>query len=228
MEHVRTAALIVSTLTMGLAAGVFGIYANAIMPGLRDTDDRTFVGAFQSIDEAIVNPLFMSVFVGALLATGLTAGLHLGADERSRLPWLLAAFMLYLAVFVITIGINVPLNDDIKAAGDRTHRAAPPHRRARAVRRGAVGPLERGPRGCDRGGVRLPDLGARSPRTRHDVGRDGESGRLDPGCRRGEDVFIDVEVGGGVDAPRDSPDRPHAHRAGGERGRADRCGRRPR
>ena len=118
MEHVRTAALIVSTLTMGLAAGVFGIYANAIMPGLRDTDDRTFVGAFQSIDEAIVNPLFMSVFVGALLATGLTAGLHLGADERSRLPWLLAAFLLYLAVFVITIGINVPLNDDIKDAGD--------------------------------------------------------------------------------------------------------------
>ena len=41
MEHVRTAALIVSTLTMGLAAGVFGIYANAIMPGLRGTDDRT-------------------------------------------------------------------------------------------------------------------------------------------------------------------------------------------
>lgn len=118
MEHVRTAALMASTLTMGLAAGVFGIWANAIMPGLRDTDDRTFVGAFQSIDEAILNPLFMSIFVGALLATGLTAGLHLGGGERSRLPWILAAFLLYLAVFVITIGISEPLNEHIRNAGD--------------------------------------------------------------------------------------------------------------
>jgi uncharacterized membrane protein len=67
MEHLRTASLIVSTVVMGLAAGVFGIWANAIMPGLRNTDDdRTFVGAFQAMDDAITNPLFMSVFVGAL------------------------------------------------------------------------------------------------------------------------------------------------------------------
>ena len=50
------AVLIAATLTMGLMAGVFGIYSNAIMPGLRRTDDRTFVAAFQSIDRAIINP----------------------------------------------------------------------------------------------------------------------------------------------------------------------------
>ena len=41
------AVLIAATLTTGLMAGVFGIYSNAIMPGLRRTDDRTFVAAFQ-------------------------------------------------------------------------------------------------------------------------------------------------------------------------------------
>ena len=190
MEHLRTAALIVSTVAMGLAAGVFGIWANAIMPGLRNTDDRTFVGAFQAMDDAIINPLFMSVFVGALLATGLAAGLHLGADERSRLPWLLAAFLLYLAVFVITFEINVPLNDDLQAAGDpdRIRDLAAVREQFDEERWVA---LERRPRGCDHGGVLLPDLGARAPRPRDDVVRDGEAAGLDTDGRTGEDGFID-------------------------------------
>ena len=44
--------------------------------------------------------------------------LHLPDDERSVLPWAIAAFVLYLLVFVITVGVNVPMNDRIKAAGD--------------------------------------------------------------------------------------------------------------
>jgi uncharacterized membrane protein len=118
MELARGAALIAATVTMGLMAGGFGIYTNAIMPGLGRTDDRTFVGAFQSIDRAIINPLFLATFLGALLLSGLAAVLHLGADGRSVLPWAVAAFLLYLAVFVITMGVNVPLNDGLKAAGD--------------------------------------------------------------------------------------------------------------
>ena len=34
------------------------------------------------------------------------------------LPWIGGALVLQLAMAVITIGINVPLNDGIKAAGD--------------------------------------------------------------------------------------------------------------
>ena len=107
--------LIVATMTVGLMAGVMGLYANTIMPGLGRTDDRTFVGAFQSIDEAIINPLFLATFFGALAVTGLSAVLHLGEDG---LPWILAALVLYLAVFVSTVSVNVPLNDGIKAAGE--------------------------------------------------------------------------------------------------------------
>jgi uncharacterized membrane protein len=118
MELIRAAALIAATMTTGLIAGVCGLYAHAIMPGLRDTDDRTFVGAFQAIDRAIINPWFIPTFVGALVLTGVAAALHLREDERSALPWIVAAFVLYLIVFVITIRVNVPLNDDIKAAGD--------------------------------------------------------------------------------------------------------------
>ena len=117
MEIVQAASLIIATLTVGLMAGVFAIYANAIMPGLSRTDDRTFVGAFQSIDTAIINPLFLMTFLGALLSTGVAAALQLGEDDRSVLAWIVVAWVLYLAVFVITLRVNAPLNDGIKAAG---------------------------------------------------------------------------------------------------------------
>jgi uncharacterized membrane protein len=121
LDIFRGALLVIAAIAVGLMAGVFGVYANAIMPGLRKTDDRTFVGTFQSIDTAIINPLFMAVFVGALLTTGAAALVHIPDDVRSVLPWCVAAFVLYLFVFVSTIAVNVPLNDGIKAAGDPDH-----------------------------------------------------------------------------------------------------------
>jgi uncharacterized membrane protein len=117
-DVLREAVLIAATLTMGLMAGVFGIYSNAVMPGLRRTDDRTFVAAFQSIDRAIINPAFMATFLGALVLTALAALLHAAGEGRSLLPWIVAALVLYLVVFVVTIRVNVPRNNEIKAAGD--------------------------------------------------------------------------------------------------------------
>jgi uncharacterized membrane protein len=116
LKVLQGAALVLATMSMGLMAGVFGLYAHAIMPGLRTTDDRTFVGAFQAIDRAIINPLFMLWFLGPLAFAAASAALLGG--ERSVLPWIVVALVLYLAVFVITIAINVPLNDTLKAAGD--------------------------------------------------------------------------------------------------------------
>jgi uncharacterized membrane protein len=116
METWRAVALFAATLSTGLMAGVFAIYANAVMPGLRRVDDRTFVGAFQAIDTAIINPAFLATFLGAFLSTAAAALLHIGADS-SALPWSLAALALYAFVVVSTIAVNVPRNDALKAAG---------------------------------------------------------------------------------------------------------------
>ena len=125
-DVLREVVLIAATMAMGLMAGVFGIYSNAIMPGLRRTDDRTFVAAFQSIDRAIINPAFMATFLGALALTALAALLHLTSNGRPLLPWIAAALVLYLVVFVITIRVNVPRNNEIKAASD-VDRITDPH-----------------------------------------------------------------------------------------------------
>jgi uncharacterized membrane protein len=115
MDTVGTLSLILATLTMGLVTGAFVVFWHTIMPGLATTDDRTFVSAFQSIDRAIINPWFMaSGFVGALIFTLIAAFTQFG---RPTFLWIAVAIVLYVIVFVITIAVNVPLNDAIKAAG---------------------------------------------------------------------------------------------------------------
>ena len=118
LELLQGAALIAATMLMGVMAGVFDIYAIAIMPGLRRTDDRTFIAAFQAIDRAIINPLFMLAFFGALVVGAAALALSLGGDTGSAPPWQAAALVLYLITFAITIRIHVPRTDEIKAAGE--------------------------------------------------------------------------------------------------------------
>lgn len=116
MDVVRTVFLLAATLSTGLVAGVFGLYWHAIMPGLAKTDDRTFVGAFQAIDRAIINPWFIVANFGGALVFTLVAGLLFVG--HSAFVWIAIAFVLYLVVVVMTIRINVPRNDALKAAGD--------------------------------------------------------------------------------------------------------------
>ena len=116
MNALQVISLIAATLTTGLVAGVYFSYANAFMPGLAKTDDKTFVGTFQAVDRAIINPVFLGLgFVGALVFTLLAGLLHL---KEKALPWIAVAFVLYLITVIITIAVNVPLNDALKAAGD--------------------------------------------------------------------------------------------------------------
>ena len=122
MNVLRTLSLLGATLTMGLVTGAFALYAHAIMPGLKTTDDRTFVAAFQAVDRAIINPWFMLTgFLGALLFTGAATLLHVGHDP---LPWIVVALAAYIVVFAITLAVNVPLNDALKAAGSADPAAA--------------------------------------------------------------------------------------------------------
>jgi uncharacterized membrane protein len=115
MDALRVAALLAATMTTGLMAGVYGLYQHTVLPGLGRTDDRTFVAGFQAVDRAIINPWFMTGFLGVLLGTVAAAALN--ADRR-LLPWLLVALALNLLVSVITVVVHVPLNDALKAAGD--------------------------------------------------------------------------------------------------------------
>ena len=118
-ERWRSAVLVLATLTMGLVTGAFVLYSHTVMPGLRSTDDQTFVIAYQQLDDAILNPLFLGFgFLGALILTALAGALQLPAGRSRALPWIATALVFYLAAVVITFAVNEPLNVEIRDAGD--------------------------------------------------------------------------------------------------------------
>lgn len=106
-----------ATITMGLMAGLFYAFACSVLPGLGRADDRTFIEAMQRINAAILNGWFALGFVGALGFTALAALLHLRADGRRALPWIVAALLLYGVALALTFTVNVPRNNALAAAG---------------------------------------------------------------------------------------------------------------
>jgi len=116
---VPTLLLLLATLTTGLTTGAYVLYAHTVMPGLRRTDDRTFVSGFQALDRAVINPWFMAGgFFGAPVLMAAAAATHLSEAGRPVLPWVVIALVLDLVTIAITIGVNVPRNDRLKAAGE--------------------------------------------------------------------------------------------------------------
>lgn len=111
-------ALIAATVGAGLVAGLFFAFQTAVMPGLARTDDRTFVAAMQDMNVAILNPVFLTVFTAPLIAFVVAA-----VTGPSR-AWVIAAGVLYLAMFVITVAGNIPLNDALLAVGATQDAAA--------------------------------------------------------------------------------------------------------
>ncbi|RZI87095.1 MAG: DUF1772 domain-containing protein, partial [Microbacterium sp.] len=106
------AVLVAATVTSGILAGAFLLYAHTVMPALREADDTEFVTTFARLDRAIVNPVFMATgFAGAPVLTGVAA--LLVDDGRA---WVLAALGLHVVMVLITGAVNVPRNDALKAA----------------------------------------------------------------------------------------------------------------
>ncbi|GAB3996954.1 DUF1772 domain-containing protein [Glycomyces albus] len=112
MDLIRWIALFASTAALGLMAGVFFAYSMSVMPGLARADDRTFVAAFQAIDRAIINPVFLLTFLAALVFPAAATVLLIG--QWAAFGWTLAAFALYLAVIMITGRVHLPRNNAIK------------------------------------------------------------------------------------------------------------------
>lgn len=118
LDMLRSATLVAATLTTGLFAGLFYTFAVSVMLGLRQVDDRTFVDAMQQINVATENGWFFASFLGAPLLAALATALHLSPGNRHALPWIVTGFALAVAAVIITVAVNVPLNDALVAAGE--------------------------------------------------------------------------------------------------------------
>jgi len=103
--------LILTTLFTGIMAGLFFAWNFSVMNGLGKLQDKAFVGAMQSLNREIQNPVFFLFLFGTLIllpACAFAAYRHLPA---AVFRLVLAAAVLYAAgVIGVTMAGNVPLN----------------------------------------------------------------------------------------------------------------------
>lgn len=111
------AALVVATVLTGLVAGTYFAYACSVMLALGRTSDRTFIEVMQRINVAIQNPVFFVALFGAPVASGVAVWLQ-ASDSGGVSGWTVAALVLNVVGFLITVVANIPLNNALDAAGD--------------------------------------------------------------------------------------------------------------
>jgi uncharacterized membrane protein len=93
-------------------AGIFFTWTNAVTPGIGDLADIGYLGALQSMNRVILNPVFYIVFIGPILTLPLAATLYYNSSHSLVFKLLLVASGNYLSgVFLITILGNIPLNN---------------------------------------------------------------------------------------------------------------------
>jgi uncharacterized membrane protein len=98
----------------GLMAGLMLAFSTAVMPGLARRPPAEGMAAMQSMNSAILNPVFGVVFGGtslvclALLVSAPFTTEHPGAGWRA-----LGALLFLVGVFLVTSAVNVPLNEAI-------------------------------------------------------------------------------------------------------------------
>lgn len=97
-------------------AGLFYAYACSVNPGLNRLSDSAYVAAMQSINRAILNPVFFAGFLGTALLLLISTYMHYEQPTSMRFWCLLAATAVYLiGVLGVTMVGNVPLNETLDA-----------------------------------------------------------------------------------------------------------------
>jgi uncharacterized membrane protein len=109
----------------GLMAGLFFAFSVAVMPALRRLPPSDGVAAMQAINRAILNPLFLFVFVATALVAGALALTTAWTWDQGAPGLRLAAGLIYVfGVFVLTAAYHVPRNDALDALDPRAETAA--------------------------------------------------------------------------------------------------------
>lgn len=99
-------------LSSGLMAGLFYGYSVSVIWGLDRADPRAAIDSFNGINVAIINPLFLTVFMGVPVLAGLAAVLFWLSGQSVPMWLFVSAAVVYaVGTFGVTMVMNVPMND---------------------------------------------------------------------------------------------------------------------
>jgi len=114
--------LLLALLAAALMAGFFYAYSVSVMRGLDATDPLGAALAMRNINALIRTPVFFFAFFGALAFPVVAALL---APRRPVMLLALAGALAYgLGAFLVTLAVNVPLNEALAAATPTVENAA--------------------------------------------------------------------------------------------------------
>lgn len=104
----------VAAVANGLMAGLFFAFSTSVMPGLRGLPPVDGMVAMRRINAAILNPLFLVLFVGSAVVNLVVLGTSPFAESGTA--WRVAGAVIYLVGAIgITAVVNVPLNNALMA-----------------------------------------------------------------------------------------------------------------
>jgi uncharacterized membrane protein len=117
MDHLAFTLTFLCALGAGLIGGLFFAFSSSVMTALGRLPPAGGISAMQSINVAVLNPVFFTAFFG-------TAALSLVALIVALMRWpepgaayLLAGSLLYLVgTMFVTMAANVPLNNRLARA----------------------------------------------------------------------------------------------------------------
>lgn len=107
--------LLPTALLTALISGFFYAYSCSVNPGLAQLKDAEYLRAMQSINRAVLNPVFFAGFFGALVLLPVSTWIWFRVEGfSSGFFLLLASSLIYLTgVFGVTAAGNVPLNESL-------------------------------------------------------------------------------------------------------------------
>lgn len=127
--------LLITAVTAALMGGLFYAYSCSVNPGLGRLSDAAYLAAMQSINRAILNPVFFIGFIGPVFLLPLSTWLLFREGMPPAGWWMLAATLTYIVgVFGVTGGGNVPLNNALDKVSLQDDSAALATHRARFER----------------------------------------------------------------------------------------------
>ena len=114
--------LLATGLVTALITGLFYSYSCSVNPWLKKLSDIEYLRAMQSINRAILNPVFFMSFIGTLLLLPASAWMIYRNEGGSPSFYVMvtAALIYGIGVFGITIFGNIPLNDALDKFDTRT------------------------------------------------------------------------------------------------------------
>lgn len=115
IERIASTATTVAAVGCGLTAGVLLAFSIAIMPALTRRPPSDGVATMQQINVAIVSPVFLTVFLGGAAAAAIAASAAVVSGGGPRVMIVTAALLYLIGCIVVTMAINVPLNDALAA-----------------------------------------------------------------------------------------------------------------